>query len=55
MHKAEVRQLRFGCGASLQSAFVARRRHWREGVTAAEKTELLTTSLKRNEHGSSKG
>jgi len=55
MHKAEVRQLRFGCGASLQSAFIAQRRHWREGVTAAEKTELLTVPVKRNRHGNSKG
>lgn len=55
MQKAEVRQLRFGCGASLQSAFIAQRRHWREGVTAAEKNELLTRPIQQSRHGNSKG
>jgi len=54
MIKAEIRQLRFGCGASLQSAFLVRRRHWKEGVTVEEKNELLMPSAKRNKNGVSK-
>ena len=50
-----MRQLRFGCGASLQSGFVTQKRHWKEMVVAEDKSALLVNLDKRNKNGVSKG
>jgi len=55
MHRSGIRQLRFGCGASLQSGFVTRKRHWKEMVITEDKSVISMDTDKRNKNGVLKG
>ncbi|NOY65975.1 MAG: hypothetical protein GXP13_01020 [Gammaproteobacteria bacterium] len=55
MQRSEIKQLRFGCGASLQSAFVTRSRHWKKSVMTETKPGLSMYADKKNKNGVLKG
>lgn len=55
MQKTDIGQLRFGCGASLQSAYMVRKYHLKKAVITKDKSSSLAHTDKHHKNGAQKG